>query len=246
IITLGLFLIYNQWANVPGLWYVVICCAYVGIQAYGSAVPSAEFFVPVQCAGPSASRAVSLTFDDGPVSGQTDEILRILRSYNTPAAFFCIGHKIKDNHDLIKKMHAEGHSICNHSYWHGYTFDLQSAGKIEKELADTDQQIHQAIGLKPAFFRPPYGVTNPMVAKAIVKRKYVTVGWSIRSFDTVIHDGDKLMQKITKSLKAGDVILLHDQSVTMVTILPALLEHIAAIGLKIVRLDELLKEPAYA
>lgn len=135
--------------------------------------------------------------------------------------------------------------IGNHSYWHGATFDLQSTRTIDKELRDTDEAIHQAVGVKPNLFRPPYGVTNPMVASAVRKGGYTTIGWSVRSFDTVIRDGEVLKKRITRSLKGGDVILLHDYSNTTLEILPALLDHIASIGLKIVRVDELLNQKAY-
>ncbi|MBA4055584.1 MAG: polysaccharide deacetylase family protein, partial [Marivirga sp.] len=125
------------------------------------------------------------------------------------------------------------------------TFDLQTTGRIVKELVDTDQTILKAIGVKPRLFRPPYGVTNPMVASAVKKGGYKTIGWSIRSFDTVIKDSATLLERITKPLKGGDVILLHDYSNTTLEILPALLDHISKVGLKIVRVDELLNEKAY-
>ena len=84
-----------------------------------------------------------------------------------------------------------------------------------------------------------------MVAKAVKKGGYKTIGWTIRSFDTFIKDSAVLMKRVTKSLKAGDVILFHDNGNTTLEILPALLDHVSKLGLKIVRLDELLNEKAY-
>jgi peptidoglycan-N-acetylglucosamine deacetylase len=72
------------------------------------------------------------------------------------------------------------------------------------------------------------------------------IGWSCRSFDTVIKDPEKLFNRIEKSIKGGDVILFHDQSESMFKMLPAFLEHLNKVGLKVVRVDELLKEKAYA
>nr|HPM31138.1 hypothetical protein [Chryseolinea sp.] len=72
-----------------------------------------------------------------------------------------------------------------------------------------------------------------------------TIGWSVRSFDTVIKDSNTLMKRVTKSLKGGDMILLHDYCDVTIAILPALLDHINKLGLKIVRADELLNERAY-
>lgn len=219
---------------------------YLNIQAYGAIVLSAQFFLPVKFQGQVESKKIAITFDDGPIPVMTEKILDILNSYKVPAAFFCIGNRVADYPVLTKRIHEAGHLIGNHSYWHGAMFDLQSPQKITKELEETDIAIQKAIGKKPNFFRPPYGVTNPMVAKAVKKGGYKTIGWSIRSFDTVTKDGEALMQRITKSLKGGDVILFHDYSKATLEILPAFLDHVAKLGLKIVRVDELLKEKAYA
>ncbi len=240
----GLFIL-DYVVMVP-LWiyfcWLVLCG---GVIAYGSTVLSASFFLPVKFKGDETSQQIAITFDDGPLPMQTEKILDILKRYETPAAFFCIGHRIDNHPDVIKRMHAEGHVVGNHSYWHGKTFDLQWASTIKKELSDTDLAIHHLIGVRPRFFRPPYGVTNPMVANAAKQKPYVIVGWSVRSLDTVVKDGKALLMRITKSLKGGDIVLFHDYSETMIEILPAFLEHVSKRGLKIVRLDELLNEHAY-
>lgn len=248
LFALGLLclVIYDQVGDVPWWSYAAFIGLYVGWQAYGSAVLSAQFFIPVRYKGDENSNRIAITFDDGPMPGRTDAILEILKSYNAPAAFFCIGNRVADNPEIMQRIHAAGHLIGNHSYWHKATFDLQTAGRIAKELADTDAAIVQATGMKPNFFRPPYGVTNPMVARAVKRGGYKTVGWSVRSFDTVIKDSTVLFNRITRSLKGGDVILLHDYSDTTMAVLPGLLDHIKKLGLKIVRVDELLNEQAYA
>lgn len=244
-IALAVLLVYDQFQEVSFWIYNGIVLAYVGILAYGTTVLSTQFFLPVKFAGERHSKNIALTFDDGPIPEKTEEILRILKLYNAPAAFFCIGNRVTKNPELTRRMYDAGHLIANHSYWHKSTFDLQTAGKISKELVDTDQTILKAIGVKPRLFRPPYGVTNPMVASAVKKGGYKTIGWSIRSFDTVIRDSGVLFERITKTLKGGDVILLHDYSDTTLEILPSLLDHISKVGLKIVRVDELLNEEAY-
>lgn len=231
--------------DIHSIWYWILVLVYLGIVAYGSAVLSAQFFLPVKYEGSTESNSVALTFDDGPIAGRTEEILRILESHNVHAAFFCIGNRVDANPELTKRIYESGHLIGNHSYWHRATFDLQSGAAIKSELTNTDSAILKAIGVKPALFRPPYGVSNPMLAWAVKKGGYRAIGWSVRSFDTVIKDGKVLMNRITGSLKGGDVILLHDYSNTTLEILPDLLNHIKKVGLKIVRVDQLLNENAY-
>lgn len=225
-------------------WYIGLVVAYAVISTIGSIVLSLEYFVPVTSRG--VSNGIALSFDDGPVAGKTEKVLDILQQFNAPAAFFCIGKRVSNNMLLAKRIHDEGHLIGNHSFFHRATFDLQSSGMITKELYDTDMAIQKVIGKRPRFFRPPYGVTNPMVAKAVRVRNYKVIGWSIRSFDTVIKDRQKLFERVTGPLKNGDIILFHDHCESTLEILPQVLEHIGKSGLKVVRIDELIKEKAYA
>lgn len=241
-----LIVVVYDWNNSVSLWwYALLAIIYLNIQAYGASVLSAQFFLPVKFQGDTNSNKIAITFDDGPIPVMTEKILDILTTYKVPAAFFCIGNRVNDYPALTKRIHDSGHLIGNHSYWHGAMFDLQSPEKITKELKDTDSAIQKVINKKPNFFRPPFGVTNPMVAAAVKKGGYKTIGWSIRSFDTVTKNGSVLFERVTKSLKGGDVILFHDYSASTLEILPAFLEHVTKAGLKIVRIDELLKEKAY-
>src|SRR5678809_705277 len=123
------------------VWYWIVLFLYLGIVTYGSAVLSAQFFLPVIYRANGESNSVALTFDDGPIAGKTEEILRILSAHNVHAAFFCIGNRVDTNPELTKRIHDAGHVIGNHSYWHRATFDLQSAPMIRNELVNTDNAI---------------------------------------------------------------------------------------------------------
>lgn len=225
-------------------WYGTIVVVYLSVSALGATVLSWQYFVPVRSRGVRTD-AIALTFDDGPLPGKTEKILALLHERGIPAAFFCIGHRVVASPGVVTAIHAGGHLLGNHSYWHGKTFDLQTAGAVATELRQTDTALATVIGRTPRFFRPPYGVTNPMVARAVRRGGYTVVGWSMRSFDTVIQDRAKLLQRITRSLKGGDIVLFHDYSDSMLDVLPAFLDHVAKLGLKVVRVDELLQEKAY-
>jgi peptidoglycan-N-acetylglucosamine deacetylase len=227
-------------------WFIALVIVYLLANGVGSFYLSAQYFVKVLSTGDNKSQAIAITFDDGPMAGKTNKILDVLQRHQVAGAFFCIGYRIRQNEELTKRMHNEGHLIGNHSYWHRLTFDWQSTSKIKKELADTDKAIHETIGHTPKFFRPPFGVTNPMVARAVQQRNYTVIGWSVRSFDTVTKDKEKLLRRVTKRLKAGDIVLFHDHSDSMLAILPDFIKHVSKVGLKIVRLDELIKVKTYA
>jgi peptidoglycan/xylan/chitin deacetylase (PgdA/CDA1 family) len=217
----------------------------LGIIFYGTVTVSAQFFTPILCAGKTDSGAIAITFDDGPLPGKTDTIVSILKSSQVKAAFFCIGKRVDENPALIKLIHQEGHLVSNHSYSHSAAFDLQSAAKMSMELDLAGDAIQHILGMRPRFFRPPYGVTNPSLAKAIRKGNYLTVGWTVRSFDTMINDKVKLLRRVTCKLKAGDIVLFHDYCDVTIEILPDFLEYVKNVGLKIVRVDELLNEKPY-
>ena len=66
--------------------------------------------------------------------------------------------------------------------------------------------------IKTDLYRPPFGVTNPNIAKAIRKTQKKSVGWNVRSLDTITENEKKIYKRITKNLKKGSIILLHDTS----------------------------------
>jgi peptidoglycan/xylan/chitin deacetylase (PgdA/CDA1 family) len=246
LVALAAMLVYGAMATLAWWYFLILAMVYLAIVGYGTSVLSAEFFLPVRYRGDQRSNRIAITFDDGPIPGHTEKALEILNTHGVKAAFFCIGNRIAAHPNLTKQIHTAGHLVGNHSYWHAATFDLQTSAQIAKELTDTDKVIEETIGEKPNFFRPPYGVTNPMLASAVKKGGYKTIGWSVRSFDTMSKDAATLMQRVTKSLKGGDVVLFHDYCDITLEILPAFLDHVAKRGLKIVRIDELLNERAYA
>ncbi len=167
-------------------------------------------------------RRVALSFDDGPAN-HTAAILDILKRENVPATFFLIGKNIAGNEALVLRMKHEGHSIGNHSFDHGFHFDWQSAAKMEEEIRRTNEAIEALTGTPVKLFRPPYGVTNPNLAKAIRNSGMRSMGWRLRSLDTVAKDKDQLLHKIMSKVRTGDIILLHDRCAITETILPKLI-----------------------
>jgi peptidoglycan-N-acetylglucosamine deacetylase len=245
ITTLLLVIAYDYFYSLSISLYVVIVLAYSLILFYGCYFIGSQFFMNVICKGPVDRRQVALTFDDGPHSENTDKILLTLKNTNTKAAFFCIGKNISGNEYLLNRINAEGHLIGNHSYSHDFWFDMYSSRKMTEDLKRMNDLTQRTINLQPGFFRPPYGVTNPNLAKAVSVKKMLPIGWNIRSLDTVIRDKEKLTNKILKSLSPGAIILMHDTSKIAVDALPGLIQRITESGYEIVRLDKLINEQPY-
>jgi peptidoglycan/xylan/chitin deacetylase (PgdA/CDA1 family) len=235
-----------DWQNqIPTYFYLSLIFVYSLILLWGTITLSFQFFGPAKCRGDWNSNFVAITFDDGPEPQATQQILEILKSSNATATFFCIGKNVRDNPEIIRQINESGHLIGNHSFYHGSLFDLQPRWKMKSEIQNTNAVIAEATGKQPRFFRPPYGVINPMLASAIKKTRMINVGWSVRSFDTVIKDKNKLLERVTKKLKGGDIILFHDRCKQTIEILPELLAFITKSGLKVESLDKVIGEKAY-
>jgi peptidoglycan/xylan/chitin deacetylase (PgdA/CDA1 family) len=230
---------------IPGWVYFLVMIAYSLLLFYGSYRVDSGFYIQVICSAKTTEREIAISFDDGPAPEYSPEILRILKEYQVHAAFFCIGNRIEGNEQLVRQMHEGGHVIGNHSFSHHPAFDLFSSKAMSADLQQMDQEMFRVTGLTPRMFRPPYGVTNPPLKKAIILGNYIPVGWSIRSLDTVISNEKKLFKKVMGSLAPGAVLLFHDTSKTTVAILPAFIRAATAKGYRFVRLDKMLKLEPY-
>lgn len=200
----------------------------------------------VICKAATNEKVIAITFDDGPHDTSTPQILSILRSANAEAAFFCIGKNIPGRESLIKNIVSEGHIIGNHSHTHHFWFDMFSAEKMLDDMQRMDSETRITTSLQPKLFRPPYGVMNPNLKKAILAGGYIPVGWSVRSMDTVAKNAGALRRKMINKLNPGAVFLFHDTSAATIAMLPAFINEVHARGYKIIRVDKMLNLQAYA
>jgi peptidoglycan-N-acetylglucosamine deacetylase len=180
-------------------------------------------------------KEIILTFDDGPTDF-TAETLEILKKHQVKATFFCIGKQIEKHPEIFKKIHQEGHQIGNHSFSHANNLGFYSSNQLEQEILKTKNLIKKEIDLETNIYRPPFGVTNPNIAKAIKRLNQKSIGWSIRSLDTVLKNEHQIFNRIKKKLKSGSIILLHDTSNKSNKTLDLLLYYLKTNNYKVVNL----------
>ena len=156
-------------------------------------------------------KEVALTFDDGPTEF-TPKFLDILKENNIKATFFCIGKQIEKYPETFQRIIAEGHTIGNHTFSHSNNTGFLSTQKMIEEIEKCDEMILKVGNIQTDLYRPPFGVTNPNIAKAIKKTQKKSIGWNVRSLDTITENEKKIYKRITKNLKKGSIILLHDTS----------------------------------
>lgn len=232
--------------GLPVYIYPILFVAWSLIVFRGCINVSSGFFIRIACKADTNKKEIAISFDDGPAENYTQQILAILKAEDVKATFFCIGNRIAGNEAILKQAQDEGHIIGNHSYSHHFWFDMYSAKKMQDDLEQMDAEMERVLGLKPKLFRPPYGVTNPNLAKAIRKGGYTPVGWSVRSLDTVAKDEQQLLNKINAGIKPGTVFLFHDTCKITLNVLPQFIQEVKKRGYNIKPLDKLLALQPYA
>ena len=232
--------------GIPVYLYPLLFVVYSLVLFYGCYYIGSNFFIKVVCSADTDKKEIAISFDDGPATNFTPQILQLLKDENIKAAFFCIGSRIAGNEKIVKQLQEEGHIIGNHSFSHHFWFDMFSSKKMLEDMQLMDRAMKEVTGLQPKLFRPPYGVTNPNLKKAIINGNYTPVGWSVRSMDTVIKDEKKLLDKIKMGLKPGAVFLFHDTSNSTLQVLPRFFKEVKNQGYHIVPLDKLLHLSPYA
>lgn len=212
-------------------------------MVWASASIRSGVYVRAFCREKTDRKVVYLTFDDGPHPPETERVLDVLRERGARATFFLIGSKVSGNEAVLRRMLEEGHALGLHTYSHAGTFPLLSFDKMLADVNEGKCAVESVAGKKISLFRPPFGVTNPTIAKVIRTLGLQTVGWDVRSFDTMFCKSSEhsckqsghdwyvpVVERIMKQVSPGSVILLHDRLDGASELLSLLLDNLAASG----------------
>ncbi|KAA1244646.1 polysaccharide deacetylase family protein [Aquimarina sp. RZ0] len=243
IIIVMVTILFNK---LPWWSLAAIVLIWILITAYGVANIRSGYFLKSLSYNPDTKRRqIAITFDDGP-SQNTLKILDVLNKYNVKGTFFCIGKQVKLYPDITREIIAKGHIIANHTYSHDKFIDMYTTKRFTEEIITTDTVIREVSGKIPLLFRPPYGITNPNIARAVKKTGHHVIGWNKRSFDTTIPSEKVILNRVTKNLKPGDIILLHDTKFITIAVLEQLLLFLQKNNYTTATIDELFSIQAYA
>ena len=247
MVLLAMLLLLQAWYPLPKWPFAVLFVVFVVITICGSFFIQWNYHLTSLHSDRTIQKNhIALTFDDGPHPEFTPKVLHLLKKHGVKATFFCIGRNIEKYPELFKRIVAEGHSIGNHTYSHSNFFGFFGTERVFQELIKTKALIKNSIGKTPKLYRPAFGVTNPMIEKAVKKSKVQSIGWSVRSLDTTARNEKTILNRIISKIKKGDIILLHDTSQKTVVVLEQLLLILEDKNLKSVTVDELLQIQAYA
>jgi peptidoglycan/xylan/chitin deacetylase (PgdA/CDA1 family) len=242
------------------LWACALALAACGSSGGVTKAPSvseaALAHPPVGCTrhlvfasiGPSPSKAVAITFDDGP-GPNTEALYRTLLSHRVPATFFMIGERVSalveeggKGANLLREMVDHGMEIGNHSYGHPRDLPYEGEGaSLQLELAN--REIERASGFDPCLFRPPYGNLTPELVQRAKALGLTTVKWDDDPEDWRHPGAGVIRDRVLAGVHPGAIIVLHDNVETdrqTVEALPGIIEALEARGYRLTTVTALL------
>ena len=181
-------------------------------------------------------KKVALTFDDGPDAKYTPILLEGLRERNVKATFFLLGKQVKENPEIVKQMHEDGHEIGCHSFEH-VDFSKLSEAKACEQVQKTCKLIYDITGAYPKFVRPPYGEWLPCLDRDFCM---VEVLWDVDPLDWSTKNTDRVVRKIVNEVKEYDIILMHDASASSVDAALQVIDTLQKDCYEFVTVDELI------
>ena len=184
---------------------------------------------------------VALTFDDGPHSKNTDDILNILSKYNAYATFFMLGSNAEKYPDVVKRVFDAGNEIGIHTWSHKELTKL-SSDEIKKEVDNTASKIEKITGKIPILVRPPYGSINENVKNTIDNPLIL---WNVDSLDWKSRDKEKIVPLVLNDVQDGDIILLHDIHSTTVPAVEEILKYLVENDYQVITVSQMLNAKGY-
>ncbi|MGS4345907.1 polysaccharide deacetylase family protein [Myroides odoratus] len=242
LIYVGIVLYFAVNTSVSLVWLIPGLLFFIGLFTWGVFDIRLGFFIPTVVKSPNPlPKTIALTFDDGPTP-YTLQVLDLLKQYQAKATFFCIGKQIEQYPAIAQRILEEGHTIGNHSYSHPNSMGFLSTAQVKTEIQQGDAVIQRILQIQTPFYRPPFGITNPHIAKALRQTKHRVIGWTNRSLDTVMQDDKAIFNRVYSRIDTQTLVLLHDTSESSVKALERLLKQLQQDKYKMVNLVTFLNE----
>jgi peptidoglycan/xylan/chitin deacetylase (PgdA/CDA1 family) len=230
----------------PGL-AVIGALGWGVVATTGVFMPWLEMYGRVVSRGPAGRSLVALTFDDGPHPVTTRRVLAALAPTRHRATFFVLGHKVRRRPDVVRAIHAGGHTVGVHGDFHDRLHSFRMPGRVCDEIVRAEDAVEAATGVRPKFFRPPLGHTSITTVPGARRAGVTLVGWSSRGYDGIAwRSPQAVVDRVGRTLTDGAIVMLHDAAEhddfepATIRALPRLLALLDARGLTSVGLDELL------
>ncbi|KOX02227.1 hydrolase [Streptomyces sp. NRRL B-1140] len=162
-------------------------------------------------ASEKGARGVNITIDDGPDPVWTPHVLDVLREFGVKATFCMVGTQAQAHPDLVRKVVADGHRLCDHSVSHDTTMDKNSQAYQSQQILDAERMITKASGgVRPMYYRAPGGAFTPYSRKLAASRGMRPLGWNVDTKDFERPGTDAIVATVQRELTNGPTLLFHD------------------------------------
>lgn len=200
--------------NPQGTWYQVNFYGTTGWVSADVVTPYCVAGLPVVDAPvPQAQdKVLYLTFDDGPDSTWTSQIMQVLQQNNAKAVFFQIGQQVPALGDIVKQELSAGMAIGNHTWSHP-SLDGISRDEFDSQVAKTEtaQRAEGAYTQSGTHcLRPPYGATDSNTSAWAGQMGYRVVIWNIDPEDWAMPGAQQIADTIIQNAYPGAIVLSHD------------------------------------
>lgn len=150
---------------------------------------------------------IALTFDDGPNTVITPQVLDILEKEGIVASFFLIAQNITpESAEVVRRAQAMGCDIENHTVTHPF-MDKMTVEEIRAEVDGCTEKIIEITGKAPEFFRPPFIA----VSKAMYDNIDMTFICGMGCEDWVpTVTAEERAERVLANAADGQIVLLHD------------------------------------
>ncbi|MFG2476660.1 polysaccharide deacetylase family protein [Streptomyces fagopyri] len=175
----------------------------------GSAVKPVA--ITIAHASDKGARGVNITIDDGPDPVWTPQVLDVLREYGVKATFCMVGTQAQAHPDLVKKVVADGHRLCDHTVSHDTSMDKKSPAYRSQQILGAERMITEASGgVRPMYYRAPGGAFTPDSRKLAASRGMRPLGWNVDTKDFERPGTDTIVATVQQELPNGPTLLFHD------------------------------------
>ncbi|MBE6033629.1 polysaccharide deacetylase family protein [Aminipila sp.] len=184
-------------------------------------------------------KKIAISFDAAWGNERTADILDNLDKYNVKTTFFLVKFWAEKYPQDVAEIQKRGHEIGNHSSTHPDMTGLSSE-KIASELKETSDVIEGITGKRTTLFRPPFGAYDNHVIETCEAEGYKVIQWSVDSLDWKDISTEQIVERVTRNVKSGDIILFHNNAEHVSEYLPLVLESLQKQGFEIVPIGELI------
>jgi peptidoglycan/xylan/chitin deacetylase (PgdA/CDA1 family) len=172
--------------------------------------------------GNPAVPIAALSFDDAPHPLFEPLLLDTLRRANAKATFFCIGRNAVAYPYFVRDMVQAGHEVGNHTFHHVRLPPL-SNNDVKDELERCNTVLTGITGLPVRYFRPPGGDYSAATLRIASSLGLTTTFWTDDPADFDNPGQAILESRLERRLRAGGIVLMHDNVLQSIQVLPTFL-----------------------